>query len=222
MLKAVFLDFYGTVVHEDGNIIQAIAQQIFDTGIASDTGETRRYWWHAFETDLLSSYGDNFKTQREIERQSLLKTAQHFQSKTDVESACRALFTHWRKPPLFPESCAFFQDCPVPIYIVSNIDRADILAALDFHKLAPAGVCTSEDAHSYKPRPELFTHAIRSAGIRADEIIHIGDSLSSDAAGAASAGIRSIWINRNNRAVPEGILSATDLQQALHILASLP
>ncbi len=34
MIKAVFIDFYGTVVHEDGEVIQKISQEIFNTGIA--------------------------------------------------------------------------------------------------------------------------------------------------------------------------------------------
>lgn len=31
MVKAVFVDFYGTIVHEDGAVIQKITQEIFDT-----------------------------------------------------------------------------------------------------------------------------------------------------------------------------------------------
>ena len=32
MIKAFFVDFYGTVVHEDGEVIKKITQIIFDTG----------------------------------------------------------------------------------------------------------------------------------------------------------------------------------------------
>ena len=31
MVKAVFIDFYGTLVHEDGAIIRKVSQIIFDT-----------------------------------------------------------------------------------------------------------------------------------------------------------------------------------------------
>ena len=66
----------------------------------------------------------------------------------------------WLKPPIFKESKKFFQKCAVPIYIVSNIDRADILAAIEFHGLKPSAVFTSEDARAYKPRKELFQLAL--------------------------------------------------------------
>ena len=36
MKKAIFLDFYGTVVHEDGAVIKKVIQEIFDTGQAED------------------------------------------------------------------------------------------------------------------------------------------------------------------------------------------
>ncbi len=38
MVKAVFIDFYGTVVHEDGEVIKNISQEIFDTGTVKGIG----------------------------------------------------------------------------------------------------------------------------------------------------------------------------------------
>ena len=29
MIKAVFIDFYGTVVHEDGEVIKQVSQEIY-------------------------------------------------------------------------------------------------------------------------------------------------------------------------------------------------
>lgn len=49
------------------------------------------------------------------------------------------MFEHWIKPPIFEETKQFFEVCPVPIYVVSNIDSDDILQAIKYHKLKPAG-----------------------------------------------------------------------------------
>ncbi len=121
------------------------------------------------------------------------------------------MFEYWINPPIFEESKEFFQNCPVPIYIVSNIDRADILKAIEIHGLKPAGVFTSEDAKSYKPRKELFELALKDTNLLNSEVIHIGDSLSSDVKGAASVGINAIWINRFGKEVPDGINSISNL-----------
>lgn len=76
------------------------------------------------------------------------------------------------------------------------------MKALEFHDLKPAQVFTSEDAKSYKPRKELFELALRGTGSRPKEVLHIGDSLTSDVQGAASSGIRAVWLNRSHREVP--------------------
>lgn len=211
MIKAVFIDFYGTVVHEDGEVIKQVSQEIFDTGIVSNISEIGNYWWNEFQTSFLCAYGDSFKTQRELEYQSLLKTIQHFQSSANAEQLSNLMFEHWIKPPIFDESKNFFEKCPVPVYIVSNIDRADVVKAVDFHKLNPKEIFTSEDAKSYKPRKELFEYALKSVGLKAPQVVHIGDSLSSDINGASSVGINAVWINRNSRAVPQGVISIGNL-----------
>lgn len=211
MVQAVFIDFYGTVVHEDGEVIRKISQEIFDTGKVRDRSEIGAYWWNEFQTAFLSAYGDNFETQRELEYQSLDKTLQYFNSTADAKILSNKMFEHWIKPPIFEESKQFFERCPVPVYIVSNIDRDDILKAIEFHGLRPMGVFTSEDAKSYKPRKELFEFALRSTGLSAEQVVHIGDSLSSDIKGALSVGINAIWINCSDREVPDGICSVRNL-----------
>ena len=211
MLKAYFLDFYGTIVFEDGEVIQEISQIICDTGKVEDKSEIDRFWWKEFQTAFTNAHGENFETQRKLEYQSLAKTIEHFGSGADAAALSEEMFAYWRKPPIFPESKEFFENCPVPIYIVSNIDRADIIAAIEYHGLKPAGVFTSEDASSYKPRKELFELALKSTGLKADEVIHIGDSLSSDVKGAAGVGIKAVWVNRSGKAVPEGVTAVGNL-----------
>lgn len=213
MIKSVFIDFYGTVVHEDGEVVRKISQEIFDTGIAKNLSEIDSYWWKTFQTAFISAYGDSFETQRQLEYQSLYKTIQHFHSTADAKLLSELMFEHWIKPPIFEESKQFFEICPIPIYIVSNIDRADILQAIEVHGLKPAEVFTSEDAKSYKPRKELFEFALKNTGLSASEVVHIGDSLSSDIKGASSVGISTIWINRNGKEIPKGVNAVENLLQ---------
>lgn len=211
MVKAIFIDFYGTVVHEDGEVIKQISQKIFDTGKANDKSEIGLYWWNEFQRAFTSAYGENFKKQRQLEYPSLKKTIQYFNSSADAETLSNLMFEHWVKPPVFEEAKQFFEISPVPIYIVSNIDRDDILQAIRFHGLKPNGVFTSEDAKSYKPRKELFELALSSTGLSVHEAVHIGDSLSSDVRGASSVGISAIWINRSGRKIPEGVIAVENL-----------
>ena len=60
MIKAVFIDFYGTVVFEDGEVIKKVEQEIFATGKAENTSEIGSYWWKEFQAAFHNAFGDRF------------------------------------------------------------------------------------------------------------------------------------------------------------------
>lgn len=221
MIQAVFCDFYGTLVHEDGEMIDAICQEIMATGAGENSNQIARYWWETFQTACQNSYGTSFQTQRALEQASLEQTIRHFKSTADSQALSQLLFQHWQSPPAFEDSHEFLNKCPVPVYIVSNIDRNDILAAIQSHGFRVADVFTSEDAKSYKPRPELFRLALDNAGLSPQHVVHIGDSLSSDVYGASPLGITPYWLNRSNKPVPAGVLAISTLPESIQKLQLL-
>ena len=218
MIRAFFADFYGTLVHEDGAVIKRITEIIRNTGNAGDDGEIGAFWREDFQNLLLDAYGDRFETQRALERRSIEHTLERFGSSADAEELSNLLFDHWIKPPIFEESKDFLETSPVPVYIVSNIDKMDIHRALDCHALKPSGVYTSEDARAYKPRRELFQLALDDTGLRPEEVIHIGDSVSSDVKGVGALKIRALWLNRSGRKTPDGVTGIADLLESFDYL----
>ena len=58
MIKAFFLDFYGTVVHEDGEVIKKITDIIYRTGKVNDKSEIGTFWWNDFQNMVNNSQGD--------------------------------------------------------------------------------------------------------------------------------------------------------------------
>ena len=215
MIKAFFLDFYGTVVHEDGEIIKKITQIIYKTGIVENKSEIGAFWWNDFQNMFTNAYGDRFEKQRILEERSLENTIKKFSSTANAQELSSYMFEHWIKPPIFEDSREFFESSPIPIYIVSNIDTEDIMKAIKYHNLNPAGVFTSEDAKSYKPRKELFEFALNRVGLQPENIIHIGDSISSDVRGASQVNIKALWLNRFGKEVPKDVISIGSLLEAL-------
>jgi hypothetical protein len=60
-IKAVFLDFYGTLVHEDDEIIPVICDQIrSSTETICEIKEIGSFWWKEFSGAFRNSYGDTF------------------------------------------------------------------------------------------------------------------------------------------------------------------
>ena len=62
----------------------------------------------------------------------------------------------------------------------------------------------SQDCGIEKPDPGIFHIAIEKVGCAAHEMLIVGDSLKNDIAGAAGAGMKSVWLNRlQSKADPE-------------------
>jgi FMN phosphatase YigB (HAD superfamily) len=57
-------------------------------------------------------------------------------------------------------------------------------------------VVISEEVGIRKPRGEIFEVVAASFGFAPDEILHVGDKLDADVAGAASIGMRTCWLTR--------------------------
>jgi FMN hydrolase / 5-amino-6-(5-phospho-D-ribitylamino)uracil phosphatase len=56
----------------------------------------------------------------------------------------------------------------------------------------------SQDCGYEKPDPRFFQTAVTMSGFIKEELLHVGDSLENDVIGANNAGIKSIWLNRDN------------------------
>lgn len=214
MIKAVFLDFYGTVVHED-DVAADIAARRIAASAGTEMEAVRSRWTEIFQQMSAAAHGENFETQRVLEVRSIAETIRQFGAEEDAVRLCEEIFPLWTKPPIFPDAAPFFACCPVPVYFVSNIDNADITACIAHHGLSPAGVFTSEDARSYKPRPELFQLTLENTGFSPCEVLHVGDSLINDVRGAGRLGITAIWLNREEKPVPDGVQAVRTLSELL-------
>lgn len=84
-----------------------------------------------------------------------------------------------------------------PLTIVSNGFKE-----VQYYKFEHSGLSdclthtlVSDEIGINKPQPEIFRIALERNGVKADEVIMIGDSYSSDIAGAKAAGIDQIWLH---------------------------
>ena len=207
VIKGLLLDFYGTVVEEDDEVIASICARAAESGSGSVTPEQiGAAWWRAFQAAMKAS---PFRAQREIAVASLAATLSAAGCAVDAATLCDEQFRYWRTAPLRPGTRAFLDGADMPICVVSNIDRADLQAVLAHHGLSFAAVVTSEDVGAYKPSPRIFRHGLAMLGLRATDVVHVGDSLTADVAGAQAAGIAAIWVNRRGRPVPDGMGATT-------------
>ena len=83
-----------------------------------------------------------------------------------------------------------------PLTIISNGFKEVQYYKFEHSGLADcfAHTIISEEVGINKPQPEIFRIALDLNGVTADEAVMIGDSYSSDIAGAKNAGIDQIWV----------------------------
>lgn len=72
-----------------------------------------------------------------------------------------------------------------------------------------------------KPDPDIFDHALSKFDVTADEVLMVGDNLMTDIIGAGKVGIRSVWINREQKAPHETIIPTYEIQHLEELLQLL-
>ena len=72
-------------------------------------------------------------------------------------------------------------------------------------------VVFSQDVQVEKPAPKIFEITAQRAGCEFSQLMHVGDSLANDVAGAKNVGAQAVWLNR------EGTQNNTDIEPDFEI-----
>ena len=94
------------------------------------------------------------------------------------------------------------------------IRRAGLEGSIDFS-------VTSIQAGIEKPHPPIFREALRRAGASPEEVLHIGDQVRSDVAGARGVGMRAALLDRGGWHEPvQGCPKISQLGEIIELLES--
>jgi putative hydrolase of the HAD superfamily len=108
------------------------------------------------------------------------------------------------------------------LFVVSNWDISlhEVLRATGLTALIDGAVVSAE-VRAAKPDPRIFELALGMAGADAADAVHVGDSEDADVAGARAAGIRAVFVDRDEGGgrVVEGATVIPDLRGLLSLLA---
>ena len=79
-------------------------------------------------------------------------------------------------------------------------------------------VIFSRDFGIEKPDPRIFHIALEKAGCQARQLLHVGDTLQNDVAGAAAGGVTAVWLNRNRMDNDSGICADHEISSLSELL----
>jgi 2-haloacid dehalogenase len=218
--RLVSFDVFGTLI-DVRNGSYAAFQNILDESDGQHI-DVKAFWEH-WETENIQAYWRSYKKYRDICRDSLSTTFDHFGLKGNG-AAIEHYFSAFPSFPLFPdvETTLGAISARYPVALVSNIDD-DLLALTRLPKVFTLK-CTAEAARGYKPDGTLFRFLLSSAQLTADQILHCGQSQYTDMVGGKPLGLPIAWINRRSVAldpiVPVPDFEFTDLAPLLDLVHS--
>lgn len=218
MVKAVFIDYMGTTVEEHSPEMTEIVGRFCRHSALHDPKQVQRFILDTRRRYEADSYLDAYLTEDEIVERIISDAEKQIGLADDRSALIGLIRSHWVNAPVFPDAPAFFDRCPVPIYIITNNGLPYMEQALHRNGLKAAGVVSGDTVRAYKPHREIFDGALRLSGCAAEEAVHIGDSYDTDVVGARSAGIRPVLLTREHRREYNDVEAVDDLTQALGLI----
>jgi putative hydrolase of the HAD superfamily len=209
MIKAVFFDFYNTLISFDPPREELQAAACREFGIEVDRKAIPRGYW--FADDFMSrenarspihkrSKADEQAFWSDYEATILRKAGVDISKDLALRIFTRARRLD-RRLILFDDALSTIRtlrDRGIVLGLVSNLSRA-----LDGHckelGLTPYidFALTSSEIGAEKPHPPIFLAALERAGVSASEAIHVGDQYHSDVLGAKGVGINPLLLDRD-------------------------
>lgn len=215
MIKAIFMDHMGTIVSDQSKYVLGLIEKCARNCDLKSMEKTAAYWFGKHEELLRKYNGENYKLEYDIAVETFDIARKEIGLSGDSIQYADMLKMHWTRTDAFPEAGEFFAKCPVPVYLVTNNDTEYIVENMNYNGLKPAGIVSSQTAGYYKPRKEIFEKALELTGLKADEVIHVGDSIASDIKGAEGAGIKAVWIDRSGKIEKEMVRRIHSLTEIL-------
>ncbi|SEB37597.1 putative hydrolase of the HAD superfamily [Paramicrobacterium humi] len=216
MIRLALFDLDDTLLDHRGAVIRGIHAHVGALGAPYGVGEVDvAALWHELEDAHYHRYLSGELSFAEQRRTRALEFAAAHGIVLDPDAADAwydDYFQHYRDSwELFDDALACLdavEQAGARIGVITNGE-----AGYQQVKLAQTGlehrfahVIASGTVGVAKPDPRIFQVACEAYGVSPAEALYVGDRLITDAAGAASAGLTGVWLNRFGEELPEGAI----------------
>jgi len=208
MIRAVFFDVGGTLIHPWPSVGAVYARVGEQFGVHADEGAMERAFRSAWKE---SKRGELTTSDKEwwralVQRAAPGARAGYFEALYEAFSQPDA----WR---IFPDVFDTLADCRargLHVGVISNWDER-LRPLLRRLGLAPQfdSLTISCDVGAEKPSTAIFQAALAAAAVQPDQSLHVGDSAEEDVLGAQAAGMSALLVRQDR---------ASDLDRVLALL----
>ena len=199
MIKAVLLDYTGTMVREDDPWTMKLLKIFLENSDLKDPREALGAVWGLVKKSEWEDYQDSYIGKDEMVERILSHCRDEYNLRADLKEMHDIWRNIWIHAPLFEDVLPFLEACPLPVYVVTNDDLKYVEESLRAKGVKVAGIVSAESVKACKPHREIMDEALRVAGVLPEEAVLIGDSETSDVACAIEVGICPILLDRSGK-----------------------
>jgi len=194
VIQALTFDAFGTLIDTGRDVLIEIARTI----VADHRrGLDAEAFLDAWDRHFFAADPEQFQNLAEVTEDSLASAFRDYGIDAEPRPYVEMLERRWLDAKAYPEvRGALARLDGIPRAVVSNADDAFLKGILTRNSLDFDAVITSEFARCYKPRPRIFEIALDALRVDPGSVVHVGDSLAADVAGARRLGMQTIWVNR--------------------------
>lgn len=218
MIKAIFLDYTGTILDEDSWEMNEVIRRACASSTLQDPEKMMARFQETLKAWEDRSVGPTYLDADQVVYQTLASLGEAIDMKDDPGQLLKLMQSFWVNGPVFPDVPTFFALCPLPIYVLSNNGEGYVARAMEKNHLKYTAIVCADHVRAYKPSRALFQKALEVSGCQPEEVLHIGDSYASDVLGARSVGIRPILLQRKKGPVHRDVTTIRSLSELLRLL----
>jgi len=209
MVRAVFFDFYNTLVQFTPQLDEIQQSSCRELGLTVTKRGIRRGYSAADEfmndENAIKHLSDRTEEER---KQFFIEYERMVLRGAGLEVSSRLAEQVWEMAIEVPKQFDLFDDVEpalellkargVIMGVISNLrqDRDQVSKELGLDKYLSFWV-TSEEVKATKPHAPIFRAAIEKSGVPPGESVHVGDQYKSDVLGARAAGIIPVLLDRD-------------------------
>lgn len=205
MLKAIVFDAYGTIFNTSDGPVRATERILRKYGSTLDPGEVYAKWkrYHREHIKCLTY----FIPEADIFRMDLERIFHEYHIPGIASHDIVMMLAMLGNRNAFPEAASTIDKLRLRyrVYIGSNSDKEPLLSDIRRNRIIVDGCFSSEYLQAYKPHPKFFQLLLNTICEGPEAVLYVGDSPYDDLIGASQVGIHTVWVNRKNDILPNGI-----------------
>lgn len=198
MIKAVFLDYTGTILQQRGADLDEIIQSVVNGSTLHSKEEVIR-WWHQTIRRLKGQYyADEYVSYDDL-LTSLTDTARmEIRYKESADKVHESVRNYWMYAPVYDDAREFFDLCVLPVYVLCENRREYVSICLHRNRIHVNGILSSDDVKAYAPHAEFYENALKTADCKADEAVYVSEDYNDCVKGARDVGMHGVLLDRKS------------------------